>query len=58
MHYGGGGLWLIVTIQSAVITIESTDFVDNHRGDIGDNHGLLVGDIEINIDRYIAFTSG
>ena len=28
----GGGLWLFVTIQSAVITIESTDFVDNHGG--------------------------
>ena len=33
MHYGGGGLWLLVKIQS-VITIESTDFVDNHSNDI------------------------
>ena len=30
----GGGLWLYVAIQSAVITIESTDFVDNHSSDI------------------------
>ena len=29
----GGGLWLYITIQS-VITIESTDFVDNHSSDI------------------------
>ena len=28
-EFGGGGLWLFVTIQS-VITIESTEFVDNH----------------------------
>ena len=33
MDYGGG-LWLSVAIQSAVITIESTDFVDNHSSDI------------------------
>ena len=42
----GGGLWLIVTIQSAVITIESTDFVDNH---LGDNHNQFYGDIYIKI---------
>ena len=34
--YFGGGLWLFVTIQSAVITIESTDFVDNHGPSISD----------------------
>ena len=33
-HYSGG-LWLFVTIQS-VITIESTDFVDNHSQFISD----------------------
>ena len=38
----GGGLWLFVAIQSAFITIESTDFVDNHGQFIGD-------DININI---------
>ena len=31
--YYSGGLYLLVTIQS-VITIESTDFVDNHSSDI------------------------
>ena len=34
--HNAGGLYLFVKIQS-VITIESTDFVDNHRGD-SDNH--------------------
>ena len=40
-EYDGGGLWLLVSMQS-VITIESTDFVDNHSGDIYINAGTSI----------------
>ena len=41
--HNGGGLYLFVTIQSAVITIESTNFVDNH------SDSAITSDIYIDI---------
>ena len=41
--HNGGGLWLFVKIQSAVITIESTDFVGNHSQFTSDIYIDIVG---------------